>query len=397
MDVAVIGVGIADSLGTNTETCWNNLLNGVVGMSDNTCYSRQTHPISKIDRVHTVNTENIDVSDHFSEKERSFMDRGFLLGLYTTMQAIKDSNINSTDVSVIFSISGVMRRLEELVYDNLAKNKRTMPRSLLYGMRDNLSSVITRMYGFTGKTATVSNMCASALTAIDYGIHSLEDNEYCIVSGTDSFINPFCLYCFQQIGALSVGAEQLTRPFDNARDGFTMGEGSASFVITSKENAIKRGHKIYGIIKGVGCATESTHETDMSSDGIGSRKAISTAIKKAGITYNDIGYINCHATGTPNGDLVEYNIIADLFPNRVVGANKANIGHTMGGCGLIETYYTMKALSTGIAPPIANLHNPIGNGLIFPLTPTKIDAEYALKNSFGFGGKSSSIVVQRYV
>jgi 3-oxoacyl-[acyl-carrier-protein] synthase II len=397
MDIAVIGVGMVDSMGSNPDTCWDNILNGVVGMSDSIFYDKETYPVSRIDRVHMTNIDELDISEHFSDKEKSYMDRAFLLGMYATIQSIKDSNIDSTDVSVIFSVSGVMRKLEESVYDNLSRNKRTIPRGILYGMKDNLSSSITRMYGYTGQTATVSNMCASALTALDYAIRTLEDNEYSIVSGTDSFINPFNLYCFQQVGALSTGTEQLTRPFDVARDGFTMGEGACSFVITTKENAIKRGHKIYGIIKGIGGATETTHETDMSLYGIGSRKAIATAIKKSGISYNDIGYINCHATGTVNGDLVEYNIMSELFPNTVAGANKANIGHTMGACGLLETYYTMKALSTGIAPPIVNLHNPIGNGLILPNKPTTINAEYAIKNSFGFGGKSSSLVVQRYV
>jgi 3-oxoacyl-[acyl-carrier-protein] synthase II len=389
MDIAIVGVGIVDSLGFSPTECWDNMLNGVVGMS----------PIvgSKIKGAHSVDLDRIDVSEFFTDKERQNMDRIFLLSMHSILNCIKDSNINSKDVSMLVGMTGSMKRLELESWDRLLNNKRTAPRQMYFAMRDTITATITRLFGYTGATSTVSNMCVTSISTLDYAVRMLKDNdcEYSLVTGVDSFVHPLDMYVMQSMGATCMDDVPLTKPFDVSRNGITLGEGSCSFMLTSLDNAVTKNHKVYGIIKGIGHGTESKHETDMSADGVGSRDAINMAIRKARLVNNDIGYVNCHATGTPQGDSVEYDIVSSMFPGVIVGANKANIGHTMGACGMLELFYTMCSLNDQCAPPVANLVNPIGHSINIPVIEQPLNARYALKNSFGFGGKSSCVVLEK--
>jgi 3-oxoacyl-[acyl-carrier-protein] synthase II len=395
-DIAIIGVGIVDSLGFNKDECWNNMLNGVVGISPNVLFNREQYPISKINSVHSVDLNKITLTE-FTDKERQNMDRIFLLSMHSILDCIKDSNIASTDVSMIVGMTSSMKNLELESWNRLLNNKRTAPRQMYFAMRDTITSTITRMFGYTGATSTMSNMCTTSISSLDYAVRLLNDNDcmYSLVTGVDSFVHPLDMYVMQSMGATCVDEHPLTKPFDENRNGITLGEGSCSFMLTTLANAKNNNHKIYGIIKGIGHGTESVHETDMSTDGIGSRNAINMALRKANLSGADIGYVNCHATGTPQGDTVEYDIVSSMFPNVTVGANKSNIGHTMGACGMLELFYTIMALNRQVAPPIANLINPIGHSINIPMTMQTIDTMYALKNSFGFGGKSSCVVIER--
>lgn len=396
-DIAIIGIGIVDSLGFSKDECWNNMLNGVVGISNNILFSKEQYPISKINSVHSVDLDKIDISEYFTDKERQNMDRIFLLSMHSILNCVKDANVESKDVSMFVGMTSSMKNIELESWNRLLNNKRTAPRQMYFAMRDTITSTITRLFGYTGLTSTVSNMCTTSINTLDYATRVLEDNdsEYALVTCVDSFVHPLDMYVMQSMGATCVDKLPLSKPFDTSRNGITLGEGSCSFMLTTLDNAMKNNHKVYAVIKGIGHGTESLHETDMSVDGIGSRKAINTALAKAKLNHSDIGYVNCHATGTPQGDVVEYDIISDLFPNVTVGANKANIGHTMGACGMLELFYTISTLHNQVAPPVANLSSSVGDSINIPVTKQYIDTKYALKNSFGFGGKSSCVVVER--
>lgn len=395
MDIAIIGIGLIDSLGSSKEECWNNMLNGVVGMSPNMFFSKEQYPISKVNRVHMADINKADISEKFTDKDKASMDRALILALYSILECINDSKVDSKDVSMFVGMNGNFKTVE--LWENIKNNKRTSPRTMLYAMRDSITATICRLYGYTGVTSTISNMCTSSINALDYSVRSLsvDDNAYSIVTGVDSFIDAMNIYAMQSAQATTTEENPLSRPFDENRQGITLGEGSCSFMLTSLENAKQKGHKIYGVIKGIGHGTEAVHETNMSTDGIGSRNAINMALRKANLINNDIGYVNCHATGTPQGDVVEYDIVSSMFPGITVGANKANIGHTMGACGLLELFYTMQSLNHQVAPPIANLTNPIGKEIYLPQSPKPLSAQYAIKNSFGFGGKSCCVVLER--
>ena len=394
MDIAIIGIGIVDSLGASPDECWSNMLDGVLGMGENKTFSKENYAISKINKVHPVDMSKIDISEKISNKDRSAMDPALIFALYSSMQCIKDSGVESKDVSMIVGMNGNFLQTE--ILDNMRGIKRTSPRTMLYAMRDSVTSTVCRLYGFTGVTSTISNMCTSSVNALDYAVRTLyaEETEYALAVGTDA-LDSMNMYALQSAQATSTEDSPLSRPFDEARQGITLGEGSCSFMLTSLENARAKNHKIYGIIKGIGHGTEAVHETNMSTDGIGSRNAIKMALKKANLATTDIGYVNCHATGTAQGDVVEYDIVSSLFPGITVGACKANIGHTMGACGMLELFYTLQALNHQVAPPIINLENPIGDKINLPRTQTPLNARYAIKNSFGFGGKSCCVVLEK--
>jgi 3-oxoacyl-[acyl-carrier-protein] synthase II len=392
-DIAIIGIGIVDSLGFTQDECWTNMLSGKVGVS----VSDNPYPISKINSVHSVDLAKIDVSGYFTDKERQNMDRIFLLSMHSILTCINDSNVDSKDVSMFVGMTSSMKRLELESWDRLVNNKRTAPRQMYFAMRDTITSTITRLFEYTGATSTVSNMCTTSISTLDYAVRMLNDDDctYSLVTGVDSFVHPLDMYVMQSMGATCADEQPLTKPFDKNRNGITLGEGSCTFMLTSLENAKAKNHKIYGVIKGIGHGTESIHETDMSTDGIGSRDAIKMALRKAKLINNDIGYVNCHATGTPQGDAVEYDIVGSMFPGVTVGANKANIGHTMGACGMLELFYTLKAINSNQAPMIANLKEPLGNAINILTSTQAINARYALKNSFGFGGKSSCVIIEK--
>jgi 3-oxoacyl-[acyl-carrier-protein] synthase II len=395
MDIAIIGVGLIDSLGSSKEECWTNMLNGKVSMSPSIFFSKEQYPISKVNKVHMADIDSVDISNKFTDKDKSSMDRALVLAMHSILQCIDDSKVDSKDVSMFVGMNGNFKSAE--LWENIKSNKRTSPRAMLYAMRDSVTATISRIYGYTGITSTVSNMCTSSINALDYAVRSLSDgdNEYSLVTGVDSFIDALNIYAMQSAQATSTEENPLSRPFDLNRQGITLGEGSCTFMLTSLDNAIKKNHKIYSVIKGIGHGTEAVHETNMSTDGVGSRNAINMALRKAKLVNNDIGYVNCHATGTPQGDVVEYDIVSDMFPGVTVGASKANIGHTMGACGLLELFYTMQSLNHQTAPPIANLENPIGDLILLPKSPMPLNSKYAIKNSFGFGGKSCCVVLEK--
>jgi 3-oxoacyl-[acyl-carrier-protein] synthase II len=167
-------------------------------------------------------------------------------------------------------------------------------------------------------------------------------------------------------------------------------------IIESKDKALARGAKIYGIIRGCGFITLFDSDTSPDPQGHGARACVTKALNKAGISANDINFVNAHATSTPVGDQIEFNAMCDITPNRVMVSNKGQIGHAMAGAGIIETIYTLLSMRDGRVPGNANLVDACGEGMILPTTAMNLDIKYAIKNSFGFGGRNASIVLERY-
>jgi 3-oxoacyl-[acyl-carrier-protein] synthase II len=397
-DYAIVGIGLLDSLGNDWHSNWLRYLNGDVAVGPITNYDTTKYPVLKIKSAYQLDETVLDLSSIISDKERRHMDRYLIAGLYTVKQAMMQCNIvNPKNTGVFFSSlgAGAMSILDGTV--NLLNDKRSTPRQCLAGQRDSLSGLISKTFGFYGLNMCLTSACASGIVSLDYAIRLLEDDVYdqIVVGGCDVMVDPRDIYMFQCIGALDTSDTIGSRPFDAARKGFVMGEGAATFIIKKVSKAKQDGDKILSIIKGIGFANESFHETAMSTDGIGARMSIDMALKKAKLDSSQINLINSHATSTPNGDEIEYNILSEYFPSSTVMAMKSNIGHTMAACGLVETAYLIKSMLHGEVGPIANLQNPIGNKLTLPQHRVTGDFKYALKNSFGFGGKSAALILER--
>jgi 3-oxoacyl-[acyl-carrier-protein] synthase II len=242
----------------------------------------------------------------------------------------------------------------------------------------------------------MDSACTTGITSIDSAINQLKANpelDAMIVGGADHMAEPIYMYWFQNLGALSLDG---SRPFDKTRNGFVMGEGAATIIIEPLSKAQDRGAKIYGIVKSTSFVTLFDSDTSPDPSGQGARLCVQQALDKAGITADQIDYVNAHATGTPIGDQVEFDAMLDLTPGRVMVSNKGQIGHTMASSGILETIYSLLTIRDQRTPGTANLVEPLSQGMILPTNVMDVDVKYIIKNSFGFGGRNASMVLEKY-
>ncbi len=226
-----------------------------------------------------------------------------------------------------------------------------------------------------------------------------------VAGGTESSINRLGLAGFAACRALSTSyndtPEKASRPYDKDRDGFVMGEGAGVVVVEALDHALARGAKIYGEIVGYGLSGDAYHITAPSEDGDGAFRCMTAALKRAGITAAEIDYINAHGTSTM-ADEIELGAVQRLLGNNAakvsMSSTKSAIGHLLGAAGAVEAIFSLLAIRDQIAPATINLDNPSIDTPIdlVPHTPRKREIEYALSNSFGFGGTNASVVFKRY-
>jgi 3-oxoacyl-[acyl-carrier-protein] synthase II len=245
----------------------------------------------------------------------------------------------------------------------------------------------------------MDSACTTGITSIDYAITSLKADptlDAMIVGGADHLCEPINIFWFQSLGALCLSENpEGNRPFDKNRSGFIMGEGAATMVIEPLSKAKARGAKIYGAILSTNLYTLFDSDTSPDPSGIGARTCVQGALDKADITANDVDFVNAHATSTPVGDEIEFNAMASITPGRTMVSNKGQIGHSMSTAGIVETIYTLQGMRDGQVPGNANLIDPLGHGMILPTESVTLDVKYAIKNSFGFGGRNASMVLAR--
>lgn len=404
MDYVITGIGVYNGLGSTPESSWTNLLAGQSAIQtftwpeDDPTHFPSTHKSIKIN-VAATSPKLQDTDPHPEYFNYGWVDwdpntRACLL---TVDQAINDSNLTSKNVGVVVSTFGSGTTLRLDLFSALNNGaRRVSPRKTLNIGLDFPAAQIAAVYRVTGPNTSMDSACTTGITSIDAAINQLKANpelDAMIVGGADHMAEPIYMYWFQNLGALSPDG---SRPFDRSRNGFVMGEGSAAMIIEPLNKALARGAKIYAKILSTSFVTLFDSDTSPDPEGTGAKLCVNQALERAGITANDIGYINAHATSTPIGDQIEYNAMLALTPERVMVSNKGQIGHTMSTAGIVETIYTVLALRDQKTPGNANLTDPCGQGMILPTKSINIDARYAVKNSFGFGGRNASIVLERY-
>jgi 3-oxoacyl-[acyl-carrier-protein] synthase II len=398
---AITGIGIINGLGVTLEENWTNLLAGKTAVKQVTWPEDDPKKFPKTHKSLTVKIGAPAPVPVFETMAYGGMaqhwDPCVKMAVKSAEDAIKDSNLASKNVAVVYStVAGntVSRGYLTRALDD--GRERILPRQVIQSSLDYVSGVISRLFEFNGVSTSVNAACSTGLISIDYAIKTLEldpDLDAALVGGADMPLEAYQCYYFQNLGALS---NEPARPFDQTRAGFNAGEGAGCLVIEPLEKAKARGANIYGIILGSGIASAGHHDTSPDKDGVAAKTAVTRALKSAGITASDIGYINAHATGTQAGDDIEFYAMRELFPGKTIVANKAQIGHTLAASGIIETIYTLMALKNRITPPTINLKTPIDSGMSIPTVATGIDAKYAIKNNFAFSGRSACIVLQRY-
>jgi len=267
------------------------------------------------------------------------------------------------------------------------------------------SGQVSIRHGFRGPNHAVVTACATGAHAIGDASRLIQygDADVMLAGGAEATVSRLALAGFCALRAMSTGynetPERASRPYDKDRDGFVMGEGAGCVILEEYEHAKARGAKIYAEVKGYGLSGDAYHITAPAEDGDGGFRAMSAALKNAGMTPGDIDYLNTHGTSTPLGDEIELKAIERLFGNAAanlsVSSTKSAIGHLLGAAGAVEAIFCALAIRNGVIPPTLNLENPSVETAIdlTPNTAKKRPVKAAMSNSFGFGGTNAAVIL----
>ena len=322
------------------------------------------------------------------------MTRAQELALHATEQALKHSNLpHSSNVAVIMSSCSNDVETLDPNFQRLKDNKRVNPFTIVNRIPDMIAGQICTYYQFHGASVALQASCATGMYSIDYAMRILDEYDYVIVGGSDAGVFEMALKYFSSIGALG----NRNMPFDEEREGFVMGEGAGVMILQSMEKVQEYGSKIHAKLFPVGAATDGFDLTSPATDGRGAKIAMNKAISK--LPTKKIDMVSAHATSTPVGDIIEYQTIIDKFGDIPIYAPKSKIGHTLGASGILECIYSIESMKRRIIPRCFNLHKAsydLTNSLVRASVPLsgKIDTLRTMNNSFGFGGKCASQVIE---
>ena len=401
-------MGLVSPLGNTVDEFWTALLEGKSGIGPLTRFDASAYPTRIVGEV-----KNFDPSLYMDKKEARRMDLSEQYAMAATEQAIKDSglDLDSVDLDrcgvVIGSGIGGINTFEKQ-HSLLEKSGpgRVSPFFIPMMIIDMCAGLVSIRYGFRGPNYATVSACASSAHAIGNSYHIIQRDEadIMIAGGAEATITPTALAGFCQAKAISTRndePERASRPFDRDRDGFVMGEGSAILVLESLEHAKARGARIYAEVRGVGSTADAYHMTAPHPDGYGARKSIELALKSAGITAADVDYVNTHGTSTGLGDISETRAIKEVLGERAyqipVNSTKSMVGHLLGSAGAIELLATVKSIQEHMLHPTTNLDNPDPECDLdyVPHKKREYTINYAISNSFGFGGHNVTLVVGR--
>jgi len=409
--VAVTGMGLLTTLGNNLEISWDNLVNCKSGIKQINHFDVSELP-SKIAGYINNNPEDenyFNKSLFLEPKDLKRNDRFIQYGLLAAKMAIEDAGlINLTDeeklrvgVSVGSGIGGLETIYNGSLTINSKKNKKLSPFFIPSSLVNLLSGQISIKYGYKGPNHSVVTACAT-------GAHSIGDSgefikrgaaDVMIAGGSEAAVCKLGIAGFCAARSLSTSyndrPNEASRPWDKDRDGFVMGEGSGIIVLEEMEHAKRRGANIYAELVGYGMSGDAHHITSPSEDGDGGFRAMKEALTMAKIPSEHVNYINAHGTSTKKGDEIELNAIQKLFKHNIfVSSTKSSIGHLLGAAGSVESIFSIMSINKKILPATLNLHNPIetSNVNLIPITPLEKKINYALSNSFGFGGTNTALL-----
>ena len=383
--VAVTGMGIIDTLGANPKECFDSMLDTYYSHPPLFSHSRlerhRTQPVFPVDRSKLVIPE-------LRPTVFKNLEHCNLFALHTVEQALKQSGVkHSENVGVIGSSITLGNYFAMDTWNSMiSETGRVRPKLLLNCAKDFMSGFISQHYGYKGLNTCIQAACATSMFSIDYAMRYVDEYDYVVCVISDHGVEEADVGFFRQLGA--IGTKSC--PFDDDRDGFIMGEGSGAFILESEEKANKRNANIIAYLHTPGFGSDITSPTSPDPDGAGAKLSMRNALKD-----NNVSFVNAHGTSTPMGDEIEYNAIKEVVGNVPIVSNKSKIGHTMGACGIIEAIYTIKSLQSGQIPDNHNITKCSfdTDGMITNKNRTT-KGKIALNNSFGFGGKCASQLIE---
>ncbi len=414
--VVVTGIGMVSPLGGDVETTWSNILAGKSGLGPITRFDASSMACRIAGEVKRGEGEGqFNPQEWMPAKELRRYDDFIIYGLAAATQALRDADWFPEDHEdrcrtgvLVGSGIGGLERIEEtsILIEN--KGPRRVSPFFIPGSLINLAGgLISIKYGLKGPNSAVVTACSTGAHAIGDAARlvALGDADVMVAGGCESAVCRIGIAGFLACKALSTGyndtPQKASRPWDEGRDGFVMGEGAGIVVLEEYEHARARGAKIYGELIGYGMSGDAYHITAPASDGDGARRCMRAAIERAGIGAHDIDYINAHGTSTPLGDEIELRAIEAILGNErrnvTMSSTKSAIGHLLGAAGAVEAIFCLLAMRDQVAPPTLNLENPSVETEIdlAPMTPVKREINVALSNSFGFGGTNASLIFRK--
>ena len=412
--VVVTGFGLVTPLGVGTEAVWKQILEGKSGIRSIQNFDVSDLPAKIAGQVPRGETASgaFNADDWVPPKEQRKMDEFIIYAMGAAAQAVTDSgwmptgaeDRERTGVMIGSGIGGLPGITEGALTLHEKGPRRLSPFFIPSNLINLASGHVSIRYGFSGPNHAVVTACSTGAHAIGDAARLImwDDADVMVAGGTEAAVCRIGIAGFAAARALSTAfndePERASRPWDEKRDGFVMGEGSGIVVLEELEHAKKRGAKIYAEIIGYGMSGDAHHITAPASDGNGAFRAMRNALKRANLAPDQIDYINAHGTSTPLGDEIELSAVKRLFGDAAykvsMSSTKSSIGHLLGAAGSVEAIFAMLAMRDGVVPPTLNLENPSPNCDIdlVPLKAKERPVRYALSNSFGFGGTNASLV-----
>jgi 3-oxoacyl-[acyl-carrier-protein] synthase II len=403
--VVITGMGAVSPLGNNIEDMWATLIAGKSGVDYITSFDTTDFETKIGGEV-----KDFDASLYASHKLVQRMDRFTQFAVGASLQAVQAARLtinadNANDCGVIIgnSVCGLLSVSEQYKVLTEKGPGRVSPILAPTMTGDAASVQVSLLLGAKGVNYATSSACSSGSDAIGlaYNIIRLGDAKVMIAGGTEAPIMPIVIAAFSNIRALSAKSEtpqEACRPFDAKRNGFVMAEGSGVIVLEEANHALERGAPILAELAGYGATSDAFHLIQPAPDGTSAAGAVRLALKKAGVSPEEIDYINAHGTATVLNDRMETNVIKNVFGERArkipISASKSMLGHLLGAAGSIEAVITILAMQRGIIPPTINLTHPDPECDLdyVPNAARQAEIKTAMSNSFGFGGHNSVLI-----
>jgi len=407
--VVITGLGCISPVGNDVQTLWSNIVSGTSGVGYITHYDTAQFRVKIAAEV-----KDFDGPAIFGMRDARRMDRFTQFALAATYQALKDSNLEITDankdrIGAVYGCGiGGMSTLAEQIYIFFDRGpERVSPLLVPMMLPDAAASTVALQLGVRGPNMAIVSACASGTNAVGEAFEMIRNGRADVLfsGGSEAVIVPIAMAGLSIMTALSTHNEEpekASRPFDKNRDGFVMGEGAAVLVMESLEFARARGARIFAEVTGYGTTNDAYHISAPAENGAGAAICMKNALQDAGLTVNDIGYINAHGTSTILNDRSETQAIKTIFGEQAykvpISSTKSMTGHLLGAAGAVEALICVKSLQDGILPPTINYETPDPDCDLdyVPNQARPAVVDHVMSNSFGFGGHNASIILSRY-
>lgn len=407
--VVITGVGAITPVGLNAHETWENLKKGVSGIDTITQFDATDFPVKIAGEV-----KNFIAKEHLDRKEAKRLEKFSQYACVAAGEALEMSGLDINEATCenigVFIGSG-MGSLGLIEKDTLRLHNngptKVTPLMIPKVIVNMAAGNVAIKYGIKGPSHAIVSACASATHAIGEAFRHIKHGymDACVCGGSEATITPLGIAGFHALTALSTNNDdpkKASRPFDGDRDGFVMGEGAGIIVIESLENARKRGATILAEVAGYGATSDAYHMTSPAPGGEGGARAMAAAIKEAGLTPEDVDYINAHGTSTPYNDKFETmaikKVLGDHAKKVAINSTKSMTGHLLGAAGGVEAIVCVKSIADGYLHPTVNQENPdVDCDLDYvPNTGRGAQVKVALSNSLGFGGHNATLLIRKF-